>query len=149
MKHGRDQHRALVALQSIRVAERHAAEQDLVLAGQAEAAAMQQARLARAATDVAVYDWTAQVRGGFDPAFARALAQRVTDRLHDADIAREEAEHATGQRRETEHEWRLSDARARQSDTLLERSRRALARKRETVALDRQSDQAAQRWSRS
>lgn len=145
----RSRARALRQCLALRAAQRGAARGDLAEALAAERQAILARDRADAQTVAAAAAWQDHLRNGrFDPVIAGGLADFLNERVETATEARGQSRHARETREAREIAAQDSEARFRQAGTLLDASRRALARERERRELEAVEDRVTWQWSR-
>lgn len=141
--------RALARIAKIRAAERDAAHQELLLAGERERDAEVTSHRADEATFAAAADWQNELAtGGFSPELAGALAFALNQRVDLARQAKVDFTAMTDARQASETAWQLGNARCRQADDAVAASKRAIARDREEHALESLADRVSFDWTR-
>jgi len=146
--HDPRRHRALATIATIRDAQRAVARHELFLAREREREAQAAREQANSETMAAAHAWETHLGEHFHPELAAGLASELMTRVEAGAAARDQAIQMTEGREARETEWRLGDARCRQADQALDRSRRARARHREERALEALADRVSFDWSR-
>lgn len=135
-------------LHALRIAQRDAAEAELLLAGEAERAARETREQRDAAVVAAIGEWEAQLSGEFDPALsqlhARELAACVA-RRDQAVCAQEQAEEGTESARRVLGEQEML---RHQSEAQAKQARRKWLRDQQERELNDRADRISFIWSR-
>jgi len=139
---------ALLQLQALRLAQKSAAEAELLLAVEAERAAEAERDRSDAATLTAARRWEEQLVPRFDPALSRSYAVDLGICVTAGDRAAVTLEQAQVDCRVCGDTLKASDALHRQAESLATKSRRDWRRHLDERALHARADITAFKWSK-